>query len=53
MRINALKTSLVSTTQSIGEICESCGFGSGTYPLSLFKRLTGMTMAEYRRKQGK
>ena len=53
VRINALKTSLVSTTQSIGEICESCGFGSGTYPLSLFKRLTGMTMAEYRRKQGK
>ena len=53
VRINALKTSLVSTTQSIGEICKSCGFGSGTYPLSLFKRLTGMTMAEYRRKQGK
>lgn len=53
VRINALKTSLVSTTQSIGEICESCGFGSGTYPLSLFKKLTGMTMAEYRRKQGK
>ena len=39
---------LRSTELSVSEICRSCAMGSGTYPLRLFKKKTGMTMRTYR-----
>ena len=39
---------LRTTAMSIAEICTACSFGSGTYPMRLFKRRMGMTMRAYR-----
>ena len=41
---------LRTTSMSITEICSACSFGSGTSPMRLFKKQTGMTMRAYRLK---
>ncbi len=40
---------LRTTEMSIAEVCATCSFGSGTYPMRLFKKHTGQTMLGYRK----
>lgn len=47
-RLESVCTLLKTTELPISEICASCSFGSGTYPLRLFKARMGMTMRAYR-----
>ena len=47
-RLESVCTLLRTTELPISEICASCSFGSGTYPLRLFKARMGMTMRAYR-----
>ena len=49
-RLESVCTLLRTTELPISEICASCSFGSGTYPLRLFKAKMGMTMRTYRMK---
>jgi LacI family transcriptional regulator len=40
---------LRNTEMSIAEVCATCSFGSGTYPMRLFKKHTGQSMLAYRK----
>ena len=47
-RLESVCTLLKTTELPISDICALCSFGSGTYPLRLFRSRMGMTMRAYR-----
>ncbi len=53
IRINAACQMLVSTDRIVSDICVSCGFHDAKFFYTKFKRITGMTPGEYRRKKRK
>ena len=48
-RIKVAKDMLVSTSESVTEISEACGFTTASYFAELFTRQEGMSPREYRR----
>ncbi len=50
-RISAAKNLLITGEMSVGQIAESCGFGSQTYFNSRFREAVGVTPSQYRRDQ--
>lgn len=48
-RINFVKRKLSSSKQTIDSIAKSCGFRNTNYLKTLFKKMTGMTMREWRK----
>lgn len=51
-RLENSRNLLLTTSQSIVEISQSCGFSSASQFAMLFKRYTGMTPSEYRNSVG-
>ena len=50
IRIGAAQKLLLSTTLSVNEVGQRCGFYSNKYFLQIFKKATGMTPSQYRQK---
>ena len=50
LRIAEAKRLLAKTECTIAEIAEKCGYASSAYLMTLFRRTTGSTMAEFRRR---
>lgn len=50
VRISAVQKLLTSTTLSVSEIGQRCGFYSNKYFLQIFKKATGQTPSQYRQK---
>ncbi|NLY18777.1 MAG: AraC family transcriptional regulator [Clostridiaceae bacterium] len=50
LRVSAAKNELISTDKKIIEIAEDCGFGSVSNFNKCFKKLTGMSPREYRKR---
>ena len=52
IRLDEIKTRLVSTNMRIGAVTSACGFKSENYAKNLFKKRFGMSMREWRRNNG-
>ena len=50
-RLEAAKTYLLTTSYSMNEIAETCGFSSVSYFASTFKKSIGITPSEFRQKK--
>ncbi len=50
IRIGAAQKLLLSTSLSVNEVGQRCGFYSNKYFLQIFKKATGMTPSQYRQK---
>lgn len=50
IRVNRAEKALISTDDSIAEICRKCGFNTVSYFIAMFRRIKGMTPAVYREK---
>lgn len=48
IRVNRAQKALISTNDSIAEICRLCGFNTVSYFIAIFRRMTGTTPAVYR-----
>ncbi len=48
-RLGAAKNLLLTTTSTVSQVAEACGFSSTAYFIKLFKDKNGMTPSEYRR----
>lgn len=53
IRLDYASQQLIMTNASIKSICSDCGFGSISYFYRLFKKHTGLTPVEYRKKNHK
>ncbi len=49
-RIDAAKRMLTETSLTLSEISEACGYSAESYFMKQFKRITGLTPTEYRKK---
>lgn len=52
-RLTKAQGMLISTTQSMDEIAEQCGFSSSTYFSTVFKQAFGITPSSYRKAKSK
>ena len=50
-RLEVLKRKLASSRQSIAAVTSACGFANQTHVKTLFKRKTGLTIGEWRKRQ--
>ena len=50
-RLEALKRKLVSSRQTIAAVTAACGFANPTHVKTLFRRKTGLTIGEWRKRQ--
>lgn len=48
IRMNRAEKALISTDDSISEICKKCGFNTVSYFIAMFRRQKGVTPAVYR-----
>ena len=50
-RLEVLKRKLLSSRQSIAAVTSACGFSNPTHVKTLFRRKTGLTIGEWRKRQ--
>ena len=50
-RLEALKRKLISSRQTIAAVTSACGFANTTHVKTLFRRKTGLTIGEWRKRQ--
>ena len=50
VRVGEAKRLCAETDMTINEISEQCGYMNVTYFCKVFKRMTGMTISEFRKK---